>query len=146
LCGCDQWFDPAHPLARYCEVECRGLAKAWREWKARQRYRESEKGRIARQQQSARRRERLVARQPDPASEAADAVRVGHRDHVDVDLVSCDRPGCYETFAVTRRSPMQRFCSCSCRLALRRVLLRERRWRCRLRNGSRTSKRAPPRA
>lgn len=44
----------------------------------------------------------------------------------------CARPGCYERFLVTRRSPLQRFCSSSCRLALARVIERERRWRARL--------------
>ena len=42
---------------------------------------------------------------------------------------SCDRPGCYEEFDRTRRSPLQRFCSHACRHALERVLERERRWR-----------------
>jgi hypothetical protein len=32
----------------------------------------------------------------------------------------------------TRRSPLQKFCSAGCRQALRRVLLRERRWKRRL--------------
>jgi hypothetical protein len=41
----------------------------------------------------------------------------------------CDRPGCYECFKRTRRSPLQRFCSHDCRRALERVLERERRWR-----------------
>jgi hypothetical protein len=42
---------------------------------------------------------------------------------------TCDRPGCYERFQPTRRSPLQRFCSHECRRALERVLDRERRWR-----------------
>jgi hypothetical protein len=42
---------------------------------------------------------------------------------------TCDRPGCYECFERTRRSPLQRFCSQECRRALERVLERERRWR-----------------
>jgi len=41
---------------------------------------------------------------------------------------SCDRPGCYEGFLRSRRSPGQRFCSKECRLALERVCERERRW------------------
>jgi len=41
----------------------------------------------------------------------------------------CDRPGCYEHFAPSRRSPCQRFCSAACRQALRRVIERERLWR-----------------
>lgn len=42
---------------------------------------------------------------------------------------SCDRPGCYQMFALSKRSPLQRFCSHDCRRALERVLERERRWR-----------------
>jgi hypothetical protein len=41
----------------------------------------------------------------------------------------CDRPGCYECFVRSRRSPRQRFCSHACRRALERVWERERRWR-----------------
>ena len=44
----------------------------------------------------------------------------------------CQRPGCYEAFAKTARSPLQKFCSAGCRQALRRVLIRERRWKRRL--------------
>ncbi len=45
----------------------------------------------------------------------------------------CQRPGCYEHVLPTTRSPRQRFCSWACRNALRRVAVRERRWRRRLR-------------
>jgi hypothetical protein len=41
---------------------------------------------------------------------------------------SCDRPGCYEGFDRSPRSPWQRFCSALCRGALRLVRLRDRRW------------------
>ena len=41
----------------------------------------------------------------------------------------CDRPGCYESFVPQRRSPLQRFCSHTCRSALERVQERERRWK-----------------
>jgi len=43
--------------------------------------------------------------------------------------ISCDRPGCYDLFRLTARSPKQRFCTKSCRCALERVCQRERRWR-----------------
>ena len=41
----------------------------------------------------------------------------------------CDRPGCYECFVRSRRSPLQRFCSQACQRAMERVWERERRWR-----------------
>ena len=40
----------------------------------------------------------------------------------------CDRPGCYECFLRSRRSPLQRFCSQACQRAMERVWERERRW------------------
>lgn len=43
--------------------------------------------------------------------------------------ISCDRPGCYDLFCPTARSPKQRFCTKSCRCAMERVCQRERRWR-----------------
>ena len=42
---------------------------------------------------------------------------------------SCDRPGCYEVFIITASLAQRRFCSSLCRLALRRVLDREARYR-----------------
>ena len=36
---------------------------------------------------------------------------------------ACPRPGCYERFVPTSRSPLQSFCSAGCRQALRRVLV-----------------------
>jgi hypothetical protein len=41
----------------------------------------------------------------------------------------CLRPGCYEVFPIRAGVPQQRYCSCQCRHALRRVLDREARWR-----------------
>ena len=49
----------------------------------------------------------------------------------------CQRPGCYDGFAPSPRSPHQRFCSCSCRQALRRVRQREATRRQRRRHGVR---------
>ena len=46
---------------------------------------------------------------------------------------SCQRPGCYEQFVVSPRSPGQKFCSALCRQALRCVLRREALWWKRLR-------------
>jgi hypothetical protein len=45
--------------------------------------------------------------------------------------ISCDRPGCYELFMRTPRSPAQRFCARPCRRALERVWQRETRWHAR---------------
>src|SRR5580692_2535975 len=64
LKGCEKSFRPAHPIARYCSEGCRKQARQWSQWKSRQRYRQSEKGREKRQQQSERyRRQMQVGRQ-----------------------------------------------------------------------------------
>lgn len=59
-------------------------------------------------------------------------LRDGIRQHPrgsSVNEKSCDRPGCYELFDLTRRSPAQRFCARPCRRALERIWQRESRWR-----------------
>jgi hypothetical protein len=60
----------------------------------------------------------------------------------------CYRPGCYELFATSARSPEQRFCSSLCRQALRRVVQRETRRHARQRQQHQprpTGPRPPPR-
>ncbi|MFN9287613.1 MAG: hypothetical protein ACK6EB_06025 [Planctomyces sp.] len=54
--------------------------------------------------------------------------RVGHQYDPDAKKSCCLRPGCYVRFTATLRSPLQCFCSSDCRMALRRVRLREARW------------------
>lgn len=139
LKGCERWFHPTRPQARYCSRACRQAARRWRRWRASQRWRQSEAGKSRRREQSRRYRERVRQRPtpgatPEPkgvpsACEGQRAEKKGlfFPSHV------CDRPGCYEVFAVTRRSPLQRFCSSACRQALRRVRQREWRWRQRVR-------------
>jgi|SRR5580693_8331279 hypothetical protein len=64
LKGCGNNFRPAREMARYCSDECRKQARLWSQWKSRQRYRQSEKGREKRQQQSERYRQQMqVGRQ-----------------------------------------------------------------------------------
>jgi hypothetical protein len=61
LKGCEQAFRPKHLLTRYCSAQCREQARQWREWKARQRYRQSQGGKQRRQAQSRRYRRRQQA-------------------------------------------------------------------------------------
>jgi hypothetical protein len=44
----------------------------------------------------------------------------------------CHRPGCYVRFTPKPQTPHQKYCSPECYKAMRRVLIRERRWRERL--------------
>ena len=62
LKGCGRVFRPDHPLARYCSEHCRNQAAKWREWKARCKYRKTDRGKQARSAQSRRYRVRQKER------------------------------------------------------------------------------------
>jgi hypothetical protein len=131
LKGCEQAFCPQHPLDRYCSDDCVAEARRWSRARANQKYRASEPGRQRRQAQCRRRRERcrqarVVPEKPSPAASE------GYQEPDSEKNLSCSRPGCYERFAASARSPLRKFCSPCCRQALRRVLVRESRWRQRL--------------
>ena len=127
LKGCEQTFRPWHPLGRYCSSDCRAAARRWRQRTANRRYRASEQGKRRRRVQSSRYRERIRRRQEVVSNPVTDGEGYPHPQ--EVGNTCCRRPGCYQAFARTARSPLQRFCSAGCRQALRRVLLRERRWK-----------------
>jgi hypothetical protein len=97
--------------------------------KASRDYRASDKGRQRRREQNRRYRERRRARE---ASAVDQEAREGKRKAVlDENFAErmCDRPGCYVLFWVKHEQSSRRFCSVMCRLALRRVLDREARYR-----------------
>ena len=147
LKGCERLFWPWHPCAHYCSEACRRAARRWRSWQASQRYRTTENGKQRRREQSQRRRRRLRERQAASADESA--LREGQRKAPageDFSLRPCARPGCYELFSVAHDHSPKRFCSVACRLALRRVLDREARYRARRRRSrnERMTKRARP--
>lgn len=145
LKGCERSFHPRHPLSRYCGAECAQAARRWQQRTANQRYRASSQGRERRREQARRYRVAAQARkaasiclqepgvdgcadgcpQPERPLEGCEGypyVPAGENS-------CCRRPGCYESFPLTGRSPRQKFCSWACRQALRRVVIRERRWR-----------------
>ena len=135
LKGCGCLFKPTCARSCYCSQACRAAARRWQQWKAQRRYRRSEKGRAARREQARRRRTRQRDQQqtaasppPSTSSSPSEKARVGHPFHRLGKKSSCDRPGCYEGFARSSRSPWQRFCSAFCREALRLVRLRWQRW------------------
>lgn len=127
LKGCEDPFLPPHPSSRYCGEDCKAEARIWSQRKSSASYRSSKKGKEKRRAQSSRRRERLAAAAT-TASATDFSPLEGQRYGVGAKVFSCDRPGCYDLFEVVARSPHQRFCSASCRQALRRVRLREARW------------------
>jgi hypothetical protein len=171
LKGCERWFLPSRPQARYCSTACQHAARRWRRWHASQRYRATTHGKQRRRDQARRYRSRRPHRrtgaeptpqptdvapqaealedQPPPPADPPTAMppaSVGQRPD-DIPEKSaglpCDRPGCYVLFLPTPRSPHQHFCSGGCRQALRRVRQREARLRHRRRCGSRPSRRPP---
>ncbi len=74
LKGCERWFPPACSQARYCSTECRGTAARWREWKARGRYRQTERSRECRRAQRQRGRQRQAERERRGERRAEDRV------------------------------------------------------------------------
>jgi hypothetical protein len=165
LKGCERWFLPPRPQARYCSLTCQKAAAHWRSWHASQTYRATKKGKKRRREQAQRRRERerqraasaepaLQASTIEPASPVieiqttftpdstpitpANSRGVGQRPAKILPQsgdLPCSRPGCYVLFLPSSRSPDRHFCSGSCRQALRRVRQREVRLRRRRRHG-----------
>ena len=56
----------------------------------------------------------------------------GNRKESAHEKCACHRPGCYRRFTPPLQSPLKKFCNARCRKALRRVILRERKWLARL--------------
>ena len=147
LKGCERPFWPRRPQARYCSEACQEAARRWRGRQSSQRYRASEHGKAQRREQSQRYRQRCRERQI--ASADVEASGEGQRPapaRKNSSTRRCERPGCYEHFPVKHEHSCQRFCSVACRLALRRVLDREARYRARRRRGckQRVTTRVPP--
>lgn len=147
LKGCERPFCPRRPQARYCSESCQMAARRWRRRRASQRFRQTERGRERRREQARRYRQRCRERQRTSAD--AEAEREGQRpgcEREDFLTRRCERPGCYEHFVIADEHCRRRYCSLGCRLALRRVLDREARYRARRRRAwrERERKRARP--
>jgi len=126
LKSCQKWFSPPHPLSRYCSKACSHAARLWSRRMAAQRYRSSEGGKKRRRQQACRYRQRV--RQQRQEGQGSPSVCEGHQKEEDFEKIPCLRPGCYERFPPSRRSPLKKFCCALCRQALQRVHRREARW------------------
>jgi hypothetical protein len=132
LKGCERLFWPRRPQTRYCSASCQQAAGRWRRRRASQRYRASDPGRERRRDQARRYRQRCRERQTTSAD--TEASREGQRPaplREEFSTRRCERPGCYEHFSIKHEHSCRRFCSVACRLALRRVLDREARYRAR---------------
>jgi len=165
LKGCEHWFVPLRPQARYCSPACGEAAEHWRSWRAGQTYRATIGGKERRREQAQRHRERERQRAAfaEPAPQASlsepalpvieiqttftsdstpaarvDCESVGQRPAKICPQsggLPCSRPGCFILFMPSPRSPDQHCCSSSCRQALRRVRQREARLRRRRQRG-----------
>lgn len=150
LKGCERWFMPSRPQARYCSPGCQQAARRWRRWQASQRYRASDNGKQRRRDQSRRYRVRVRQRPaPEPVTPPpCDGEGQRPATFLEQNIGQpCQRPGCYTGFEPSARSPQQRFCCSSCRQALRRVRQRDVQRRQRRRHGARPRRvrvRPPP--
>jgi hypothetical protein len=163
LKGCELWFLPGRPQARYCSPACQKAARRWRRWLSCQRFKATLHGKKLRREQAQRYRIRLQQRASlaEPASPACGlelispaiepltplgseppplVITTGEgqrpaRVPEDSCPLPCHRPGCYVFFLPSARSPDQKFCSGLCCQALRRVRQRELRLRQRRRRG-----------
>lgn len=156
---CERNFQPTHHLDRYCSPECLESARRWQVRFANQVYRRSNSGKLRRKEQAQRYRlnlkerkareaalaqktselepllEPLLEPQLEPQLEPLSvASREGYTKESSHEKSCCHRPGCYRRFTPPPQSPLKKFCSPRCRNALRRVILRERKWVARLKS------------
>jgi hypothetical protein len=73
LKDCGRLFRPDHPQARYCSEQCRNEAAKWRDWRARRKYRKTDRGKQVRRVQSRRYRVRQKERTQQEHAPAGDA-------------------------------------------------------------------------
>jgi hypothetical protein len=107
-----------------------------------QKYRATEQGKEHRKEQAKRYRERckecrIDMKEPSnpdsdslkPEADLPKPVRVGDTKEKSKKKSWCQRPGCYERFIPPPQSPHKKYCGPECYKAMRRVLVRESRWR-----------------
>ena len=125
--GCGRQYTPKRWNQRYCQdAECLQLVRRWQAARrqAKRRQDDAVKSQHA-EAQKARRRRAPPPSQPPKEPEVA-AAR-GHAAKIFSAAPICDRPGCHEAPLKSGRS-QAKYCCCSCRQAVRRVVDRERKW------------------
>ena len=120
--GCGQLYTPKRWNQRYCQdPECLRLVRRWQAARRRAKFRSAVETRqklAAAERQ--RRRKRRCQTKTTPASAWSRSNKIFHSR-------LCRRPGCYEPPRRSIRTEAH-YCGESCRLAMRRVLDRERKW------------------
>ena len=78
LKGCEGWFLPRRPQARYCSPACQKAARSWRRWHSCQRFKATDHGKKLRRDQARRYRIRLRQRssltQPTPPDDDVELI------------------------------------------------------------------------
>jgi len=132
--GCGRRFRPCCARQAYCSPACRDAARYWSQDQAQQKYRASEQGKARRREQSRRYRKRCRPRAEAAENSVESVPNTGCEGHhleppePGGEKIRCGRPGCYNRFVISPRSPRQRFCSTFCRRALRAAAAIQRRW------------------
>jgi hypothetical protein len=125
--GCRRKYRPRCHNQRYCQdPECLREVRRWHAARRKARHRQDADVKTKHaQEEKARRRRVKSAVQTVENPELAPAR--GHAAQTFFSLPLCDRPGCHEHPASSRRN-LARYCCPACRQAVRNVLDRERKW------------------
>ena len=128
--GCGQKYQPRRPNQRYCqEPECLRLLRRWQAAR-RQAKRRQDEAVKAKQAQAQRARRQRVPSSPQAPKVPEVAAARGHAAKIISPTSLCGRPGCHEPPLKSGRNQAC-YCCSACRQAVRRVVDRERKWRCR---------------
>ena len=128
--GCGRKYQPRRPNQRYCqEPECLRLLRRWQAARRQAKRRQDEAAKAQHAQAQRARRQRVTSSPQAPKVPEVAAAR-GHAAKIFSPTPLCDRPGCHEPPLKSGRN-QARYCCAACRQAVRRVLDRERKWRCR---------------
>jgi hypothetical protein len=128
--GCGRKYQPRRPNQRYCqEPECLRLLRRWQAARRQAKRRQDDAAKAQHAQAQRARRQRVPSSPQAPKVPEVAAAR-GHAAKIFSPTPVCDRPGCHEPPRKSGRN-QARYCCSACRQAVRRVLDRERKWRCR---------------
>jgi hypothetical protein len=128
--GCGRKYQPRRPNQRYCqEPECLRLLRRWQAARRQAKRRQDEAAKSQHAQAQRAHRQRATSLPQAPKVPEVAAAR-GHAAKIFSPTPLCDRPGCHEPPLKSGRN-QARYCCSACRQAVRRVLDRERKWRCR---------------
>jgi hypothetical protein len=128
--GCGRKYKPRCCNQRYCQdAECQRLVKRWQAAKRQAKRRQDQAAKSQHAEAERARRQRSPSSPQVPKPPEIGTAR-GHAAKIFPPTPMCDRPGCHEPVPKLGRS-QARYCCSACRQAVRRVVDRERKWKCR---------------